>query len=162
MPRLLRDVQVTTVWEGTANDQALEVLRLLGNRYPGISVFVERVRHIIAVADRRVSDVVDTLQNALEECCDAAEYVLNDAFEAERHARRLMSFLADTMSLALLLEEATHALNRDDARKAQSLASMPCSDSRRSRAAVSGAEKIPVAGISGRLRSTHPYLLWSR
>ncbi|MGB9254289.1 MAG: acyl-CoA dehydrogenase family protein [Candidatus Korobacteraceae bacterium] len=33
--RLLRDAQVLTVWEGPANIQALELLRLLGSRYCG-------------------------------------------------------------------------------------------------------------------------------
>ena len=33
--RLLRDAQVLTVWEGPANIQALELLRMLAPRYQG-------------------------------------------------------------------------------------------------------------------------------
>ena len=117
-PRLLRDAQVTTVWEGPANVQALEVLRLLGNRYPGFVGFVERIENIIETADRRVGNVAKILRPALEDCRAAVDYVLADAAEAERHARRLMSLLADTISLSLLLEEGTQALDRGDARKA--------------------------------------------
>ena len=117
-PRLLRDAQVTTVWEGPANVQALEVLRLLGNRYPGFTELVTRVEGIIETSDDRVSDVADTVRDVLEDCRSAVEYILADPGEAERHARRLMSLLADTISLSLLLEEASHALEDGDARKA--------------------------------------------
>ena len=37
--RLLRDAQVLTVWEGPANIQALELLRLLAPRYQGWEMY---------------------------------------------------------------------------------------------------------------------------
>ena len=117
-PRLLRDAQVTTVWEGPANVQALEVLRLLGNRYPGFADFVTRVENIIADANTRDGDIVDIVRLALDDCRTAVEYVLADPGEAKRHARRLMSLLADTLSPSLLLEEASRAHGKGDARKA--------------------------------------------
>ena len=42
MARLLRDAQVLTVWEGPANIQALELLRLLGPRYRGMGAVSRR------------------------------------------------------------------------------------------------------------------------
>lgn len=117
-PRLLRDAQVTTVWEGPANVQALEVLRLLGNRYPGFAAFVTRIEGITDAAPPQLSDVGRTVGGALDDCRDAVDYVSADGKEGERHARRLMSLLADTMSLALLLEEASRDLAEGDARKA--------------------------------------------
>lgn len=42
MPRLLRDAQVLTVWEGTANILGLEVLRLL-NKFEAHSFFYEEM-----------------------------------------------------------------------------------------------------------------------
>ena len=46
-PRLLRDAQVTTVWEGPANIQALEVVRMIGNRSPGFEAFERRIKEIV-------------------------------------------------------------------------------------------------------------------
>lgn len=42
-PRLLRDAQVLTVWEGTANILGLEVLRLIG-KYNAEKIFAEEMR----------------------------------------------------------------------------------------------------------------------
>ncbi|SDO20808.1 acyl-CoA dehydrogenase family protein [Halobacillus aidingensis] len=42
-PRLLRDAQVLTVWEGTANILGLEVLKLF-NKYQGHELFVQHVQ----------------------------------------------------------------------------------------------------------------------
>ena len=109
---------MTTVWEGPANVQALEVLRLLGNRYPGFAAFVTRIEGITDAAPPQLSDVGRTVGGALDDCRDAVDYVSADGKEGERHARRLMSLLADTMSLALLLEEASRDLAEGDARKA--------------------------------------------
>ena len=45
--RLLRDAQVLTVWEGPANLQALELLRILAPRYRGWELYRDRVRSVI-------------------------------------------------------------------------------------------------------------------
>src|SRR5271169_1726509 len=45
--RLLRDAQVLTVWEGPANIQALELLRLLAPRYRGWEQYQERMQAIL-------------------------------------------------------------------------------------------------------------------
>ena len=45
--RLLRDAQVLTVWEGPANIQALELLRLLAPRYRGWEQYQARVQGIL-------------------------------------------------------------------------------------------------------------------
>ncbi|WP_099159810.1 acyl-CoA dehydrogenase family protein [Virgibacillus ndiopensis] len=49
-PRLLRDAQVLTVWEGTANILGLEVLRLIG-KYNVDQFFVEEMRGRLAVLE---------------------------------------------------------------------------------------------------------------
>ena len=47
MARILRDAQVLTVWEGPANIQALELLRMLSPRYQGWEQYRERVQRVI-------------------------------------------------------------------------------------------------------------------
>ena len=117
-PRLLRDAQVLTVWEGPANIQALEVLRMIGNRTPGFEVMADRVTTATRSAPSTLGDIAQRLDRALEECRDAVTHVRSDSGEAQRHARRLMILLSDTLGGALLLEEAVHDLVQGDARKA--------------------------------------------
>ncbi len=116
-PRLLRDAQVLTVWEGPANIQALEVLRMLGNRAPGFEEMAKRVVAAAGAAPRSLADIAQRLENALQDCRDAVAYVQSDPAEAQRHARRLMVLLSDTLGGALLLNEAVYDLAQGDARK---------------------------------------------
>jgi alkylation response protein AidB-like acyl-CoA dehydrogenase len=117
-PRLLRDAQVLTVWEGPANIQALEVLRMLGNRYPGFEAFTARIEGIMEATPEALGDQVTVLAGALRECVAAVEFVRSDPAEAQRHARKLMALMAELLGGALLVEEAGEALTRGDGRKA--------------------------------------------
>ncbi|MEE8247085.1 MAG: acyl-CoA dehydrogenase family protein, partial [Alphaproteobacteria bacterium] len=117
-PRLHRDAQVLTVWEGPANIQALEVLRLLGNRYPGFRAYAERVEGVLEAAPAKLGDLAGALRSALDDCREAVAYLQGDAAEAQRHARKLMALMAELLGGALLLEEASAGLAVGDARKA--------------------------------------------
>ena len=117
-PRLLRDAQVTTVWEGTANIQALEVLRLLAGRPPGFGFLAARVAAALEAAPGALAALRDPLRAALGECREAVELVRADGRLAQRHARRLMRLLADTLAVALVVEEASQGHARGDERKA--------------------------------------------
>src|SRR5690606_1407857 len=106
-PRLLCDAQVLTVWEGPANVQALEVLRMIGERYPGFATFVERVERTLAAAPPRLSSLVAAIATSLDDCRAAVALLRSDAAEARRHARRLMALMAGLLAATLLLEGAT-------------------------------------------------------
>ncbi len=117
-PRLLCDAQVLTVWEGPANVQALEVLRMLGNRYPGFDAFVGRVERTVQAAPGALAKIAGPVATTLADCRDAVALVRRDAAEAQRHARRLLALLADLLAATLLLEEATADFALGDGRKA--------------------------------------------
>ncbi len=117
-PRLLRDAQVMTVWEGPANIQALEVMRILGGEGLGLTAFRERVGAAITAAPEALGDLSAALAAALGECVGAAEFVIDAPERARRHARRLTDLLADTLAAALLLEEAVCGHAEGDGRKA--------------------------------------------
>lgn len=69
-PRLLRDAQVLTVWEGTANILALEVIRLI-NKHEAHKVFIEEMKE-------RVSKVVKSnLKQIVEEKIEETSKILN-------------------------------------------------------------------------------------
>ena len=116
-PRLLRDAQVTTVWEGPANIQALEVLRMLSNRYPGFGFYTDRIERVLADAPDALGDLKSGVASALAECREAVDLLQGDQTLAQRHARRLMHLLADTLAAALVLEEAAHKYTQGDCRK---------------------------------------------
>ncbi len=117
-PRLLRDAQVMTVWEGPANIQALELLRLLAPRHQGAQMFAERIEAILAAAAPECAGLAAAIGEALALVREAILYMGREAGEAERHARKLLALMADTLAAALLLEEANDALGRQDHRKA--------------------------------------------
>jgi acyl-CoA dehydrogenase len=117
-PRLLRDAQVMTVWEGPANIQALEVLRLVAGRYPGAEVFAARVELVLAASPPALDAVAAPIRAALDDWREALAYMRGDAAEAARHGRRLMALMADILAAALLLQAARSSLAKGDCRKA--------------------------------------------
>lgn len=112
--RLLRDAAVLPIWEGPANIQALEVLRLLGNERPGHEAFRNRVSAIVETCPPNLAAQASAVGKSFEDCLAAIDHVRSDKMEAQRHARRLMGLMADTLAAALVLEEASAG----DARKA--------------------------------------------
>lgn len=116
-PRLLRDAQVLTVWEGPANIQALEVLRLLGGSYSGFKLFTARIRKSLDAAPASLAQTAETVRTALETCEKAASFIQSDSDAAQRYARRLMASMADLLAAALLLEAARAAFDTGDERK---------------------------------------------
>lgn len=116
--RLVRDAQVLTVWEGPANIQALELLRLLGNRLGGRALFRARVSKVLEAAPEPLGPLAQTLRGQLGEIEAALDHMASDAGEAERHARRLLALMADVFAATLLLEEANAGATQGDFRKA--------------------------------------------
>jgi alkylation response protein AidB-like acyl-CoA dehydrogenase len=112
-PRLLRDAQVMTVWEGPANIQALELLRLVAGRYPGAAAFAARIESLLGDLPAEVEAIALPVRRALADSGAVISHLRADPAAAQRHALRLLALLADILAAALLLEEA-----RDDHRKA--------------------------------------------
>ncbi len=120
--RLYRDCLVTAVWEGPANIQALELLRLVTGRRAGDAVFLARVGTVLSdlPTDSRMPGASDTaaiLEGAIEECRAALSYLRQRPEDGPRHGRRLLDLMADTLAAALLAEEAVEDLKLGDRRK---------------------------------------------
>jgi hypothetical protein len=116
--RLLRDAQVLTVWEGPANVQALELLRLMKAEQSGFEAFAQRIEPIINAAPPELDDLAAAVRLALDDTRRAVAEIRARPLEAPRHGRRLLDLMADGFSAALLLEEAIADLAGGDARKA--------------------------------------------
>ncbi|RJF86277.1 acyl-CoA dehydrogenase [Oleomonas cavernae] len=117
-PRLLRDAQVLTVWEGPANIQALELLRLLGNRLPGFETYRARIEKVTGSAPPALSVLARSTEAGLAEVTQAVALLQADAALAQRHARRLLALMAEVLAAALLLESAVVELGQGNARMA--------------------------------------------
>jgi hypothetical protein len=116
--RLLRDAQVLTVWEGPANIQALELLRLVKAGQGGLESFAGRIDPIVTAAPEALSDAAEPIRAALGDCFRAVGHIRDHPDEAPYHGRPLLDLMADTLSAALLLEEAAADMAGGDARKA--------------------------------------------
>jgi hypothetical protein len=104
--RILRDAQVLTVWEGTANIQALELLRLLAPRYRGWEQYQARLQGIV----ERMPDALGKLRRALEtrlaDDREAVQITRRDEVSSQRFARTLLHRLSESLAFALLCEAA--------------------------------------------------------
>ena len=120
--RLFRDAQVLTVWEGPPNIQALELLRLVGARSPGLDVFDARLDAIldagIAAGEPALAAPRALVARARRETAARLALIREDGAEAPRQAHQLMDGMAKTLAAALLIEEAAADWAAGDARKA--------------------------------------------
>jgi acyl-CoA dehydrogenase len=107
--RLLRDAQVLTVWEGPANIQALELLRLLAPHYQGWELYRTRIQEILD----RIPDGLENLRHALAQRLqgdsDAMTITLHDEQSAHLFARKLLHRMSQSLAFALLCEMAGDA-----------------------------------------------------
>ena len=104
--RLLRDAQVLTVWEGPANLQALELLRILAPRYRGWELYRDRVRSVIDQLPALLDGLRAALAQRLRDDGNAVAVTLRDEQTAQRFARKLLHQLSQTLGFALLCERA--------------------------------------------------------
>jgi hypothetical protein len=102
--RLLRDAQVLTVWEGPANIQALELLRLLSPRYRGWEQYRSRLQDIAGKLPEASGKLRAGLEARIREDEEAVAITLRDEKSAQRHARKLLHRLSQSLAFALLCE----------------------------------------------------------
>ncbi|RKQ14318.1 acyl-CoA dehydrogenase family protein [Ureibacillus endophyticus] len=90
-PRLLRDAQVLTVWEGTANILALEVIRLV-NKHDAHKLFIEEMSNRLQkVSNTQLKDIVVDKVNKLQEQLNVFVTLNEDmqTYEAKEVARKM-------------------------------------------------------------------------
>jgi alkylation response protein AidB-like acyl-CoA dehydrogenase len=104
--RIYRDAQVLTVWEGPANIQALELMRLLSPRHHGAAAYEKRVRDLIERMPDTMAQLTRTLRSRLAEDLAMITLVQRDPESSARYARRLLHRLALSLGYALMCERA--------------------------------------------------------
>ncbi len=118
--RLLRDAQVLTVWEGPANIQALELLRLLGPKYRGWEQYRARVRQTIDGTPEALIRLRMALEARLTEDERAVKLTMQNEPTQQRLARKLLHRLSQSLGMALLCEAASEGQRKGDLSSAHS------------------------------------------
>jgi alkylation response protein AidB-like acyl-CoA dehydrogenase len=107
--RLLRDAQVLTVWEGPANIQALELLRLLSPRYQGWELYSARLQGILDRLPDALGNLHEALALRLRGDIDAMKITMRDERTAQLFARKLLHRMSQSLAFAFLCEMAGDA-----------------------------------------------------
>ncbi len=110
--RLLRDALVLSVWEGPANIQALELLRMVAGKVPGNQLFVARIRETLGRLPPELDGAAQTLRRTLEDCENTFAHLRQAPAEGPLHARRLLDTMARLLSACLLIDEAATDMDR--------------------------------------------------
>ena len=118
--RLLRDAQVLTIWEGPANIQALELLRLLGPQHAGCAQYRQRVSEIAGKLPSSLDRLRAGLEKRMREDDEAIAITLRDPDSGQRFARQLLHRMSQTLAFALLCEAAAAAHQQGDERQSYS------------------------------------------
>jgi putative acyl-CoA dehydrogenase len=103
LPRLYRDAPLNSVWEGSGNVTALDVLRALA-RAPGSADVLLADIGLAAGGDRRLDAAQERLGRELKETAAAA------GTGAQYRARRLAALITVTLQAALLVRHAPAAV----------------------------------------------------
>ncbi len=106
--RLLRDAQVLTVWEGPANIQALELLRLLSPKYQGWQQYERRIQEILSRCPNELEHLRNALERRLHEDGELVAIVTRDEASRGRYARKLLHRLSESFGFALLCDAAAN------------------------------------------------------
>jgi len=109
MARLLRDAQVLTLWEGPANIQALELLRLLSPKYAGADAYEKRTCEIANRLPDSLSTLKQKLETRLKADRAAIATVTADSQNSHRYARKLLHRLSQSLGFTLMCERAAEA-----------------------------------------------------
>jgi alkylation response protein AidB-like acyl-CoA dehydrogenase len=149
LPRLLRDAQVLSIWEGTTNVLSLDVLRVLA-KGEALDAFGAAVRRRLdALADPSLADAAARVREALGRIDAHARRGWDDAAEAQAGARAFAYALARTFAAALLLEHADFAARSGADPRAAVLARRWCAQ-----------ELAPLAAPDARHREESDLLVW--
>ena len=98
MPRLYREAPLNSIWEGSGNINALDVLRAMTREPEAVTAFVDEVEEARG-SDPRLDDAVDELKRQL-----------SDSADAEARARLVVELMAVVLEASLLLRHGDPAV----------------------------------------------------
>lgn len=105
--RIFRDAQVLTVWEGPANIQALELIRMFDPKHAGSAEYEQRMSGILDRLPDAVCALRPMLSARLTEDLNTIRFVMSGKQFAMRYARKLLHRLSQSLAFGLLCELAS-------------------------------------------------------
>jgi len=113
LPRLLRDAQVLSIWEGTTNVLSLDALRAIDKEQSFEPLLADIARHVERATHPRLQDERRTIEHAAAELAAYLPQAAGDGLEALQAGARGFAFgLTRTYIAALLVEQAQWELAR--------------------------------------------------
>ena len=103
LARLYREAPLNSIWEGSGNVNALDVLRAVGREPLAVEALDKELSQARGL-DRRVDEAVDRTLGAMREVASA------DPVDAQLGARRLVQDLAVTLQAALVVQHSPSML----------------------------------------------------
>ncbi|RDI41925.1 acyl-CoA dehydrogenase family protein [Falsibacillus pallidus] len=112
-PRLLRDAQVLTVWEGTANILGLEVLRLM-TKFKSHELFVEKMEAELDGLPLNLKTLAEPAARGLQKVKELGEFLMASAADVQTyHSKRMAKLISDVFESVTVLIEASAGSERD-------------------------------------------------
>jgi len=112
-PRLLRDAQVLTVWEGTANILGLEILRLF-NKMNGYQVFKSYIEEKLIDTPQILVDESEIVKKKLEELNKIVHYTATlDTNTQSYNAKKIANKMADLVEAVTALDDAKDHIRKE-------------------------------------------------
>lgn len=113
-PRLLRDAQVLTVWEGTANILGLEVIRLL-NKYKGELIFRSYIEKLIRTLPSHLHSYTQAVEEAFKKLDEYVELLKTSSSEMQTYfAKPIANLMTDIYLYVSALLEAKEGGERKE------------------------------------------------
>lgn len=112
-PRLLRDAQVLTVWEGTANILGLEILRLF-KKMNGYNVFKLFIEEKLLDTPQTLVYESEIVKKKLDELNETIQYMHTlDANTQTYYVKKIANKMADLVEAATALEDAKNHIRKE-------------------------------------------------
>lgn len=124
--RLLRDAQVNTVWEGTSNIMALELVKCFSReaKQGGGYVLFDYLNHILENIESSPSnEAIPIVSNELNKVEKDVIFLLQATSDVQNaHARHLLDKVANLTCAVLLVEGAQYALKKQGTKRLMEIA----------------------------------------
>jgi len=118
-PRLLRDAQVTPIWEGTSNILSLDVLRVLNKEAAHEALFPLIRERLETATHPRLREFTEIVEGEVANLQEAMVTLASEDSEYAQHeAKQLADYVFDVVTAAALIERAQERIDdADDARR---------------------------------------------
>ncbi len=112
-PRLLRDAQVLTVWEGTANILGLEILRLI-HKFQVHEIFIRQMKEKLNELSPHLEALKKPVAIGLNEVAEFAQFILSSTQDVQTfHSKKMAELMVRVFESVVVLEEASAGGKRD-------------------------------------------------